>query len=224
VTFTQALTEATEAERNRFLSIPVIAGALADGVDRDLYLAFLNSAYHHVRYTVPLLEAALAACGPEDMVLAEGLRDYVREETGHDEWILDDIAALGGDAEASRRARPPLPVRAMVAMAFHLIAEDGPYSLLGMVHVLEGMSVALAHRAAQSIGARLGTKGEEGFSYLTSHGSLDIGHVEGFCRLIEAVDTPARRRVVIAAARDFYRLYGDVFRALAPAAEVHHAA
>ncbi|MGE5506691.1 MAG: TenA family transcriptional regulator [Actinomycetota bacterium] len=222
MSFTQALTQATEADRNRFLSIPVIAGALADGVDRPLYLAFLNSAYHHVRYTVPLLEAALAACGPGDTVLAEGLRDYVREETGHDEWILDDIAALGGDAEAVRRARPPLPVRAMVAMAFHLIAEEGPYSLLGMVHVLEGMSVALAHRAAQSIRARLGS--EAGFSYLTSHGSLDIGHVEGFCRLIEAVDSPARRAVVIAAARDFYQLYGDVFRALAPAAEVCHAA
>lgn len=223
VTFYDTLLAETAAERTRFMSIPLIERAVAAGVGRELYLSFLHSAYHHVRYTVPLLQAALKACGPEDDALAAGLEEYVREEIGHDEWILDDIAAMGGDAEATRGARPPLPVRVMVAHAFHLIAEEGPYSLLGMVHVLEGMSVALAVQAAQSIRASLGG-GEAGFSYLTSHGGLDIGHVAAFAKLLGAIDTPERRATVIAAARDFYTLYGNVFRALAPNQEIDHAA
>lgn len=225
VRFFDVLLAATTVERAEFMSIPLIADAVAHGVDRELYLSFLHSAYHHVRYTVPLLQAALAACGADDVVLAAGLEEYVREEIGHDEWILDDIAALGGDADATRHARPPLPVRVMVAHAFHLIAEEGPLALLGMVHVLEGMSVALAVRAAKAIKARIGDGEGGGFSYLTSHGGLDIGHVETFAGLLDAIDTPVRRATVIAAAKDFYVLYGNVFRALAPAAqEAPHAA
>jgi acyl-coenzyme A synthetase/AMP-(fatty) acid ligase/heme oxygenase len=226
VSFFDTLLAETTAERTEFMSIPLIAEAVAGGVDRALYLSFLNSAYHHVRYTVPLLQTALAACGPDDTVMAEGLAEYVREEIGHDEWILDDIAALGGDAEASRHARPPLAVRVLVAHAFHLINEEGPYALLGMVHVLEGMSVALAVRAADAIRSALAVDGKTGgFSYLTSHGGLDIGHVDTFAKLLDAIDTPERRATVIAAARDFYTLYGNVFRALRPAAEqVTHAA
>lgn len=230
MSFYDALIAGTTPHREGFLSIPLIAGAVTAGVGRPLYLAFLGSAYHHVRYTVPLLKTALAACGPEDAVLAAGLAEYIEEETGHEEWILNDIAALGGDAAAVRTGLSPLPVRAMVAYAFHLIAEDGPYALLGMVHVLEGMSVALAVRAAKSIRERLaadGVSGSGGFSYLTSHGGLDIDHVDGFVRLLAAVDTPARRAVVIRSAADFYALYGGVFRALqdlAQAQEASHAA
>lgn len=226
MSFYETLIAETCRERQDFLSIPLIARAVAEGADLPLYLSFLHSAYHHVRHTVPLLERALAACGPDDAILAEGLREYVAEETGHDEWILDDINALGGDGEATRHARPPLPVRGMVAMAYHLIAEEGPYALLGMVHVLEGMSVALAIKAADSIRANLGEAAAQGgFSYLTSHGGLDVGHVETFASLLDAVDTPERRRVVTAAARDFYALYGAVFRTLVPqTGEVSHAA
>ncbi|MGE5476829.1 MAG: AMP-binding protein [Bacteroidales bacterium] len=224
VRFYDALMSATEAERNQFMSIPVITQAVANGVDRDLYLAFLHSAYHHVRYTVPLLQAALTSCGHDDVVLASGFQEYVAEEVGHDEWILDDISAMGGDADATRHARPPLPVRVMVAHAFHLIAEEGPVALLGMVHVLEGMSVALAVRGADAIRARLDANGG-GFSYLTSHGNLDISHVELFAGLLDAIDTPVNRATVIAAAKDFYVLYGNIFRALtSPSGEVCHAA
>lgn len=225
MSFYETLTAETSRERQDFLSIPLIRSTIADGVGLPLYLSFLNSAYHHVRHTVPLLQRALAACGPDDAILAEGLREYIDEESGHDEWILEDIDALGGDGEASRHARPPLPVRTMVAMAYHLIEQEGPYALLGMVHVLEGMSVALAIKAAESIRANLGETAKGGFSYLTSHGGLDVGHVDTFAHLLDAVDNPERRRTVIAAARDFYVLYGNVFRALAPqAAEVSHAA
>lgn len=226
MSFYETLIAETSRERQDFLSIPLIARAVAEGAELPLYLSFLHSAYHHVRHTVPLLERALAACGPDDAILAEGLRDYIAEEIGHDEWILDDINALGGDGEATRHARPPLPVRTMVAMAYHLIAEEGPHALLGMVHVLEGMSVALAVRAAESIRARLGDDAAAagGFSYLTSHGGLDIGHVDSFARLLDAIDAPAHRRTVIAAARDFYALYGNVFRVLASTVEVSHAA
>ncbi|TAN54974.1 MAG: iron-containing redox enzyme family protein [Magnetospirillum sp.] len=212
--FYDELSAATEAERNEFTAIPLIGRAIADGVDRALYVEFLTSAYHHVSHTVPLLALAIARCGSGDEIYRKGLLTYIDEEVEHDEWILEDIADMGGDAVAVRNGQGPFPVRMMVAYAYHMIDRVSPYCLLGMVHVLEGMSVALAIRAADSIRSKLGMAGGKGFSYLTSHGALDVSHVEIFASLLDQVDTPERRKVVIGAAKDFYRLYGDVFREL----------
>ena len=108
----------------------------------------------------------------------------------------------------------------MVAYANFAIERISPYALLGMVHVLEGMSVALARAAAEAIMRAIRPQvAKGGFSYLISHGTLDEDHIEQFAALLDRIDTPERREIVVQAARDFYQLYGDVFRSLAQSAE-----
>ncbi len=214
------LTE-TATEQARFMSVPVIRHAVENGVDRDLYLDYLACAYHHVKHTCPLLGLALSRCDEQDQSYRAGLLDYLDEEKGHEAWILDDIRALGGDADAVRQALPPFPVRMMVAYANYAIERISPYALLGMVHVLEGMSVALARAAASSITTKLKVDPSQGgFSYLTSHGHLDEDHVAAFAVLLDQIDTPERREIIIQSAKDFYQLFGDVFRFLADKVEV----
>lgn len=223
--FYEQLVGDTAAECGAFMAIPLIRRTIAQGVDRALYLDFLASAYHHVKHTCPLLGLALSRCGEDDGDYRAGLLAYLDEEKGHEDWILDDIRALGGDADRVRRTLAPLAVRVMVAYANYAIEHISPYALLGMVHVLEGMSVALARAAAGAIGATLaGDFQTGGFSYLNSHGHLDESHVELFAKLLDQIDTPDRRAVVMQAAKDFYRLYGDVFRALAHNTETRYAA
>lgn len=225
LSFYEQLVAETAADEAAFRAIPVIGSTLVRGVERELYVAFLGCAYHHVRHTCPLLGLALSRCGLDDAVFRAGLLEYIEEEKGHEAWILDDIAALGGDRNAVAHGLPPRPVRVMVAYAYYAIERISPYALLGMVHVLEGMSVALARAAATSIrlGMALG-EGSGGFSYLNSHGHLDEEHVGLFAELLDAIDTPERRAIVILAAKDFYRLYGDVFRHLGAEREVRYAA
>jgi hypothetical protein len=82
-----------------------------------------------------------------------------------------------------------------------------------MIHVLEGMSVALAGRAVQAIRNVIRVTGEAGFKYLTTHSDLDIEHARFFEDLICEID---ERHVptVIESACDFYVLYGAMFRDL----------
>jgi hypothetical protein len=47
-----------------------------------------------------------------------------------------------------------------------------------------------------------------------SHGALDQEHVGHFDALVDKLDDAADRAAVLHGARMFYRLYGDVFRAL----------
>jgi hypothetical protein len=87
-----------------------------------------------------------------------------------------------------------------------------PAGLLGMVHVLEGTSSALATRAADSIAKALALP-PAAFTYLTSHGALDQEHVRFFEKTVNHLKADDQEHVVHVARR-VYRLYGDIFRGL----------
>ena len=147
--FFKQLQSATEPERQEFLQSPVIQQTMAGMVTLETYIAFLGEAYHHVKHTVPLL----MSCGgrlPERLGwLRTAVAEYIAEELGHEEWILNDIKASGGDAQAVRNGRPGLATELMVAYAYDTIQRNNPAGFFGMVFVLEGTSIALATRAAE---------------------------------------------------------------------------
>ncbi|MEE3624428.1 iron-containing redox enzyme family protein [Nitrospirillum sp. BR 11752] len=210
--YQQLLAETAQA-RGAFLSIPVLSMAMDGAVPLPLYRDFLGQAYHHVRHTCRLL--ALAAARTDDDLYRDALFAYIQEEQGHERWILDDIAALGGDAGRVAASPPGAACRALLAFAYDAIERVSPYALLGMVHVLEGMSTLLASRAADALRrAYQSDANGSGFRYLTSHGALDEEHVVFFQRLVDSLDAPEALPVIIDAANMVYRLYGDIFRDL----------
>jgi pyrroloquinoline quinone (PQQ) biosynthesis protein C len=180
---------------------------------KDLYLDFLGQAYHHVKCTAPLLALAAARCGADDRPYQAALFEYVKEECGHDEWILKDIEVLGGDSEAARQSSPRFPCKVMIGHAYYLVDRVSPYAMLGMIHVLDGMSVALAGRAVERLCKTIPGSADAGFKYLTTHSDLDIEHTKFFEELICTID-PRHLPLVIDSACDFYRLYGAIFQDL----------
>lgn len=211
--FHDVLQRDTQAERAGLLAQPLFADALAGRVTRPLYRAFLAQAYHHVCHTVPLMMAAGARLGTDKEWLRARLVHYIDEEYGHHEWILDDIRASGGDGEAVRNSAPGYATELMVAYAYDTVQRGNPVGLLGMVHVLEGTSTALATQAAHSLANALQLP-PRAFTYLSSHGELDISHVEFFRETVNRLHAAADRAAVVHAARRFYRLYGEIFASL----------
>ena len=218
--FFDELQHQTEAERAYLLVAPIIRSALDGTASLDSYIAFLSEAYHHVKHTVPLLMACGARLPERLEWLRVAVAEYIEEEIGHQEWILNDIRACGGDAEAVRNGQPSLATELMVAYVYDRIARHNPVSFFGMVNVLEGTSIALATQAADVLRTSLQLP-PQAFSYLTSHGSLDISHVEFFRTLMNRLDDADDRAAVVHTARVVYRLYGDLFHSLT--AEVRHA-
>ncbi len=213
MSFFEQLQRRTAEARAGLLAIPVIQECLAGQVTREQYLAFLGEAYHHVKHTVPLLMACGGRLPESHGWLRAAIAHYIAEETGHEEWILSDISASGGDAAAVRAGRPTPATELMVAYAYDTIARRNAVGFFGMVHVLEGTSQAIATQAAKVIRARLGLP-PEAFTYLTSHGALDQEHVRFFAGLMDRVESTADQDAVVHVARMMYRLYGDVFRGL----------
>jgi long-subunit acyl-CoA synthetase (AMP-forming)/pyrroloquinoline quinone (PQQ) biosynthesis protein C len=219
MSFHQQLQADTAPARAKLTRSPIIQATLQGEVSIESYLAFLTEAYHHVRHTVPLLRACRARLPERLAWMRPAVDRYIDEETGHDGWILADIAASGGDPEAVQGGMPCPATELMVAYAYDTVHRGNPVGFFGMVHVLEGTSVALALQAADCIQRQLALP-DNAFSYLRSHGTLDREHTQHLAQLLDALDDARDRDAVRHAAQMFYRLYGDVFRSL-PLATTH---
>ncbi len=213
MTFFEQLVAKTEAQRQYLLSAPIISEALAGKVSLDQYVAFLTQAYHHVKHTVPLLMACGARVPEHKEWLRDALAEYIEEELGHQEWILNDIAACGFDKEQARASKPAMATELMVSYAYDTIARNNPLGFFGMVHVLEGTSIALADSAASEIKTSLALP-QKAFTYLTSHGALDLEHVKFFQGLMNRITDADDQHAIIHAAQRFYHLYGNIFHSL----------
>jgi len=211
--FFEQLQHATAPARAQLLAIPQLVRGAEGRISLASYTAFLVQAYHHVKHTVPLLMACGSRLPAEQEWLREAIARYIEEETGHQEWILNDLRACGVDPEPHRYDSPLPATELMVAYAYDTIARGNPAGFFGMVLVLEGTSIQLASQAAGTIRASLGLPAEA-FSYLSSHGALDVGHMDFFASLMNRIDAAADRQAIIHMANMMYRLYGDVFRSL----------
>jgi hypothetical protein len=85
--------------------------------------------------------------------------------------------------------------------------------MFGMVYVLEGTSVRLASQAADRLFSALALP-PLAFTYLRSHGSLDLEHLGNFEALVNRFEAPADRDSLVASAKAFFHLYANVLRGI----------
>jgi len=214
MTFFNELQERTAPARDYLLAAPIVSRTFAGDVTCEDYVAFLCQAYHHVRHTTPLLMAAGSRVPVTREWMRKAFAEYIQEEIGHEEWVLNDIAACGYDKERVRTSRPNASTELMVAYAYDMVTRINPIGMFGMVHVLEGTSTNLADFAADCIQNALGLP-NRAFSYLRSHGKLDQEHVAFFESIVNKIDDRDEQELIVHSADMFYRLYGNVYREIA---------
>ena len=203
----------TAAARQRLETSPAIQRCLNGQVEMETYKAFLVEAYHHVKHTVPLL----MACGsrlPERLEwLREAIVMYIQEEVGHQEWILNDLKNLGVDKELVRHGAPSLPTELMVSYAYDTVTRHNPVGLFGMVYALEKTSSTIATYAAGQIVSALDLT-PKAMTYMVSHGSLDVEHMQHFECLMNRLDDAGDKAAVLHSVTVFYQLYAGIFESL----------
>jgi pyrroloquinoline quinone (PQQ) biosynthesis protein C len=145
--------------------------------------------------------------------LVEALDEYISEETGHEQWILDDIQAAGGDPDRVVAGGPAPATAAMVEHAYETIRAGNPVAFFGMVFVLEGTSIALAQQGAEAVRAALGLP-KQAFRYLTSHGALDQDHMRFFETLVNGLHDPADQAAILTMASEIFDLFAGIFAAI----------
>jgi Iron-containing redox enzyme len=146
---------------------------------REIYPEFLFRNHSVIRSSVPLMQAAAAACEKrlDSDPLAEGMLAYFKkhipEETGHDDWVLDDLETLGFNRRDVLKRIPPPSAAALAGAQYYWIRHVNPVALLGFIAVLEGTppDVEFFENLADRIGLP-----RRAFSNLLLHGRLDPQH------------------------------------------------
>ncbi|MFJ9631684.1 iron-containing redox enzyme family protein [Streptomyces sp. NPDC101175] len=189
------------------LAAPALGAAFAElwrpeaPVLRTRYLAYLYEMHALIRSSVPLMERAAVRCAravPGDPIAAP-LRSYlerhIEEERGHDDWLLDDLAAAGGDPARTADRLPSPVVAELVGAQYYWIEHHHPVALLGYIRVLEGNAPApwLADRLA----ARTGLPAAA-FRTVRAHAELDGGHLADLDALLDALPLTPEHRTALA--------------------------
>lgn len=212
-TFFERLTQETKAERDLLYQTPQIIDGMKGEVTKEAYIAYLTEAYHHVKHTLPLLMLAGSRFDSDKEWVRESFTKYIAEEIGHQEWILNDIKNAGADENLVRNGKPKFATEIMVSYAYDLVSRKNPIGFLGMVFVLEGTSVEMATKAAGAIMKSTNLEANC-FSYLLSHGSLDISHMNFFQKLVNQITDQNDQEDIIHAAKIFFKLFAEVFRSI----------
>lgn len=213
MTFYERLQKETAAARAALYQVPQLADGLRGDISRETYIAYLTEAYHHVKHTVRFMMAMGARLPEEKKWLHDAIAEYIEEEKGHEEWILNDIAAAGGDKEAARAASPNLETQVLVAYNYDYIARKNPVGFLGMVFMLESTSTQIASTGADAIMAGLQLP-KNAFTYLYSHGALDIEHLKFFETLVNKIGDAEDQAAIIEVAQNTFRLFAGVLGAV----------
>jgi pyrroloquinoline quinone (PQQ) biosynthesis protein C len=211
--FYQQLLDKTESGKQYLLSAPIIEDVFNGNFDLHTYIAFLNQAYHHVQHTAPLLAAAQSNLTTEQKWMSNTMQEYIEEERGHEEWILNDIEACGFSRAKYAEGTAPMTSEIMVSYLYDYVSRVNAMGIFGMVLVLEGTSSSLAPAVGALVQKQLDLR-DAAMTYLTTHGELDQDHISYFEKAMNQVTDPGDQAAIIHVANVVYQLYGDVYRAI----------
>lgn len=202
----------TEKERERMYDAQIFKDLENNNFNINNYISFLTEAYHHVKYTVPLMMACGSKIPFDKEYYRKAIVEYIEEEYGHHEWILNDLAVCGCDKDLIIKSLPHPATQAMISYVKDRI-DINPLSFFGMVQVLEGTSIVVASNAGATVMKHLNLP-ENAFSYLFSHGALDQEHIIFFEKLINSITIKKDLDDIIETAKYVYIYYGDILRSI----------
>lgn len=205
------LIETTDSERRALENIPKVHSMIHHGLNLEEYRAFLHDMYHVVWHFCPIMAAAASRCGDDFRQVRYRLYENIEGEKGHEAWVLDDIAAVGGDVERAKAMPPSLPIQSLIGFNYGAVERVHPCGVIGMLYTLEVISSVYGGRVASAISRATGIAGPRGFTFLDSHASMDQDHMAKLTELVKTIDAPAAQQAIINTTRVNFWLFGQLF-------------
>ena len=155
----------------------------------ELYPEFLFAIYGITASSAPAMRAAAERCSAitTGEPLARWLHDYylehAAEETGHEKWLLDDLAAMGVQRQRVLQRLPYASVAALVGAQYYWMLHVHPIAYLGYIAVVEEpASIEFLEQVSRRSGIPLST-----MSCHLMHAKLDPDHVADFNAALDSL-------------------------------------
>jgi hypothetical protein len=187
---------------------------------RDLYVDFAVTVHQMIRASVPLMQAAhrraleLSSGDAVAAAMVPYLARHIQDERQHDEWLLEDLEALGVPRSAVLARMPPSAVASMIGAHYYWILHHHPVAQLGQIAVIEGYPAAVG--VIDVMVERTGFP-RAAFRTFEKHCHLDPNHRDDFDRALDGMPlTDAHHEILAVSALHTVRTAARAYRSIVP--------
>lgn len=167
----------TDEARREFETNPVVLDAVAHGMTVERYRRLLLELYHVVWHFNPICAAAASRVSDEERNIRYFLYEHIHEESGHEEWVLNDLEAVGVLRETALSTSPSIFVTALCGYNYWCADRRHPCSALGMMYSLEVIASVYGGPFSSAISESLLLQDRRGISFISSHAEMDAEHM-----------------------------------------------
>ena len=190
----------TDEARRDFETHPVVLDAVARGMSLARYRALLLELYHVVWHFNPVCAAAASRLGDDRRQVRMFLYEHMHEEAGHEEWVRNDLEAIGVPPAQTVAHEASPYTRALVGYNYWAADRGDPCSVLGMLYALEVIASVYGGPFAAAMREALLLEGERGVSFIGSHATMDADHMAELRKLMNTMDDAAALDAVVESA------------------------
>jgi pyrroloquinoline quinone (PQQ) biosynthesis protein C len=190
----------TDEARRAFETHPALLDAMAHGISLERYRALLLELYHVVWHFNPVCAAAASRMPDGHRQVRYFLYQHMHEEQGHEQWVMDDLQAVGVAAEVTHSHEPSPFTLTLNGYNYWAADRRHPCSVLGMLYALEVIASVYGGPFSAAVKDALLLEGERGVSFLGSHATMDATHMAELRRLLNTIDDTAAAEAVVESA------------------------
>lgn len=187
----------TDEARREFETNAVVLDAVAHGMTIERYRKLLLELYHVVWHFNPVCAAAASRVPDAQRQVRYFLYEHMHEESGHEEWVMNDLEAVGVGQADTRAYQPSVHTLALTGYNYWSADRRHPCSVLGMMYVLEVIASVYGGTFSSAIRESLLLQGDRGVSFISSHATMDMEHMAMLRKLLNTVDDDATREAVV---------------------------
>jgi pyrroloquinoline quinone (PQQ) biosynthesis protein C len=204
--FADLVTRTDEARRD-FETNAVVLDAVAHGMSVERYRNLLLELYHVVWHFNPVCAAAASRVPDAQRQVRYYLYEHMHEESGHEQWVINDLEAIGVTPSDTRAHAPSIHTLALTGYNHWAADRRHPCSVLGMMYALEVIASVYGGTFSAAIRDSLLLEGERGVSFISSHATMDAEHMATLRTVLNTItDEPAREAVVESALLNFHHI------------------
>ena len=206
--------EAQFEARREFETHPVVLDAVAHGMSIERYRKLLLELYHVVWHFNPVCAAAASRVPDAQRQVRYFLYEHMHEESGHEEWVMNDLEAVGVAPADTRAYTPSAHVLALTGYNYWSADRRHPCSALGMMYALEVIASVYGGTFSSAIRDSLLLEGDRGVSFISSHATMDAEHMIELRQVLNTLTDEASREAIVESTLVNFQQITGIFAAI----------
>ncbi len=204
----------TDDARRAFEASSKMLDIVAHGVSVDRYRKLLLELYHVVWHFNPVCAAAASRIDDRHQAVRYFLYQHMQEEKGHEEWVMNDLEAIGVSRQQALAYQPSRLMLGFNGYNYWAADRKHPLSVLGMLYTLEVVASVYGGSLAAAIRESLLLESDRGVSFISSHAELDAQHMVELRVVLNSVQDDEAKGAIIESACFNFDQFARIVEAL----------